>query len=191
MPPDFYGIEYEINPWMSRDRQSDRSAAQAQWAALEQYSSTQAQIELLPPQSGLPDMVFTANAALIYRKLAVMARFKHSERQGEVPFRRSLAARQHLEIRHVPETLHFEGAGGRPLLRRNALCRLSHSQRRTRAPANWRNARLPCDSPSNLSIPITTISTRASVRWLPESQFIFHLRSTAPAAPPYKPTCPN
>ena len=45
-----------------------------------------AQIELLPPQSGLPDMVFTANAALIYRKLAVMARFKHSERQGEVPF---------------------------------------------------------------------------------------------------------
>jgi hypothetical protein len=22
-PPDYYGIEYEINPWMSRSRQSD------------------------------------------------------------------------------------------------------------------------------------------------------------------------
>ena len=22
-PPDFYGIEYEINPWMSRQKQSD------------------------------------------------------------------------------------------------------------------------------------------------------------------------
>ena len=23
-PPDYYGIEYEINPWMSRSRQADR-----------------------------------------------------------------------------------------------------------------------------------------------------------------------
>ena len=34
--PDFYGIEYEINPWMSRQRQSDRQAAIQQWTSLKQ-----------------------------------------------------------------------------------------------------------------------------------------------------------
>ena len=37
-------------------------------------------------RAGLPDMVFTANAALIYRRSAVMAHFRHPERQGEVRF---------------------------------------------------------------------------------------------------------
>ena len=27
-PPDFYGIEYEINPWMSRQKQADPGAGQ-------------------------------------------------------------------------------------------------------------------------------------------------------------------
>ena len=30
-PPDHYGIEYEINPWMSRSRQADRELAIRQW----------------------------------------------------------------------------------------------------------------------------------------------------------------
>jgi N-dimethylarginine dimethylaminohydrolase len=29
-PPDFYGIHYEINPWMSRQRQSDQATARQQ-----------------------------------------------------------------------------------------------------------------------------------------------------------------
>ena len=33
-PPDYYGIEYEINPWMSRSRASDRDVAVSQWTAL-------------------------------------------------------------------------------------------------------------------------------------------------------------
>ena len=33
-PPDHYGIEYEINPWMSRSRASDRATAVAQWNGL-------------------------------------------------------------------------------------------------------------------------------------------------------------
>jgi N-dimethylarginine dimethylaminohydrolase len=32
-PPDFYGIEYEINPWMSRSRQSDVEESRRQWNA--------------------------------------------------------------------------------------------------------------------------------------------------------------
>jgi len=32
-PPDYYGIEYEINPWMSRSRGSNSAKAAAQWKA--------------------------------------------------------------------------------------------------------------------------------------------------------------
>jgi N-dimethylarginine dimethylaminohydrolase len=30
-PPDHYGIEYEINPWMSRARGAEAALAQKQW----------------------------------------------------------------------------------------------------------------------------------------------------------------
>ena len=33
-PPDHYGIEYEINPWMSRARGADTPLVQAQWKGL-------------------------------------------------------------------------------------------------------------------------------------------------------------
>lgn len=111
-PPDYYGIEYEINPWMSRGRQSDREAAAKQWNALKKLlEEAGAKIELLPPQSGLPDMVFTANAAVIYRNVAVMAQFRHPERQGEVVHDEAWLRAAGYEIRHLPEDLHFEGAG--------------------------------------------------------------------------------
>ena len=33
-PPEHYGIEYEINPWMSRARGADKPLVQAQWKGL-------------------------------------------------------------------------------------------------------------------------------------------------------------
>ena len=33
-PPDYYGIEYEINLWMSRARGAEVPIAQAQWKRL-------------------------------------------------------------------------------------------------------------------------------------------------------------
>ena len=35
-PPDHYGIEYEINPWMSRARGSSSERARTQWESLYQ-----------------------------------------------------------------------------------------------------------------------------------------------------------
>lgn len=111
-PPDYFGIEYEINPWMSRQRQSDRPTAVAQWTGLrELLEQAGATVSLLPPAAGLPDMVFTANAALIYRRTAVMARFRHPERQGEAPHDEAWLAAAGFEIKHVPPDVHFEGAG--------------------------------------------------------------------------------
>jgi len=111
-PPDYYGIEYEINPWMSRQRQSDRQVAIQQWSALKQMlEEAGAAIELLPPAPSLPDLVFTANAALIYERIAVMARFRYPQRQAEVAHDEQWLAAAGFEIRQVPGGLHFEGAG--------------------------------------------------------------------------------
>jgi N-dimethylarginine dimethylaminohydrolase len=111
-PPDYYGIEYEINPWMSRLRQSDRELARQQWqdlrALLERLG---AKISTLAAVPGLPDLVFTANAAMIYRDRAVLAHFRHPQRQGEEPIDEAWLASQGFSIEKVPSDVFFEGAG--------------------------------------------------------------------------------
>ena len=83
-PPDFYGIEYEINPWMSRSRQSDSETSRKQWLALKELLAfLGTEIRLLEPVKGLPDLVFTANAGLIWRDKAFLSHFRHDARKGE------------------------------------------------------------------------------------------------------------
>ena len=68
-PPDHYGIEYEINPWMSRARGAEAALAQKQWKDLRAtLSKLDVKIELVTPQPKLPDMVFTVNAGLAVGK---------------------------------------------------------------------------------------------------------------------------
>ncbi len=66
-PPDYYGIEYEINPWMSRSHGSTPERAHGQWRKLyETLVGHGVTVELMTPQKGLPDLVFTANAGLVF-----------------------------------------------------------------------------------------------------------------------------
>lgn len=111
-PPDYYGIRYEINPWMNTLRQVDHDAAVEQWKTLRGLiESCGARISLLEPVDGLPDLVFTANAAMIYGGRALVARFHHPQRRGEEPHFRRWFAEQGFEVVDVPEGLSFEGAG--------------------------------------------------------------------------------
>ena len=66
-PPSYYGIEYEINPWMKRSRQSDAGLAMRQWSELHRVLAEKlpAEIHLIDAKPGLPDMVFTANAGVV------------------------------------------------------------------------------------------------------------------------------
>jgi N-dimethylarginine dimethylaminohydrolase len=111
-PPDFYGIHYEINPWMDISRQAEHAVAVEQWNGLHRHiTDSGAKVSLLEPVQGLPDLVFTANAAMIYRRQALVSRFRHRQRQGEEPFNRRWFAEHAFEIVDVPENLSFEGAG--------------------------------------------------------------------------------
>lgn len=111
-PPDFYGIEYEINPWMSRSRASDKSLAQQQWSALRVVlESLGADVQLMPPVAGLPDLVFTANAGLVWRDTVFLASFRHEARQGETPEDDRWFRAHGFRTVTVPDEWDFEGAG--------------------------------------------------------------------------------
>jgi N-dimethylarginine dimethylaminohydrolase len=111
-PPDFYGIEYEINPWMKREHGSTPARAQAQWRNLhDTLVSLGVKIELMTPRRGLPDLVFTANAGLVYGKRFFTSRFRHEVRAREEPHFDDWFAAHGFSVEHLPVGVYFEGAG--------------------------------------------------------------------------------
>jgi len=111
-PPDFYGIEYEINPWMSRSRGANLTKAQQQWAALRDcLVGLGVTVELMTPQPGLPDLVFTANAGLMFKERFYSSRFRHEARAKETPYFDEWFAGHGFQVEHLPEGIYFEGAG--------------------------------------------------------------------------------
>jgi N-dimethylarginine dimethylaminohydrolase len=111
-PPDYYGILYEINPWMSRSRGSTPEKASRQWTALyETLVSQGVRVELLTPQRDLPDLVFTANAGLMFEDRFFSSRFRHEVRARESPHYDRWFLEHGFKVEHLPEGMYFEGAG--------------------------------------------------------------------------------
>lgn len=111
-PPDHYGIEYEINPWMKVERGSTPELARRQWQRLyETLVGLGVTVELMTPQQGLPDLVFTANAGLMFGDSFYSARFRHEVRARETPFFDAWATEHGFTVKHLPEGTYFEGAG--------------------------------------------------------------------------------
>lgn len=111
-PPDYYGIEYEINPWMSRSRQSDPERSRDQWNALAVLlRSLDVDVRLMTPVKGLPDLVFTANAGLIWRETVFLSRFRYAARQGETAVDDAWFTAHGFQTVMPPDEWSFEGAG--------------------------------------------------------------------------------
>jgi N-dimethylarginine dimethylaminohydrolase len=111
-PPDHYGIEYEINPWMNRSLGAVRALAFTQWTTLRNaLESLGVTIELMEPQPGLPDLVFTANAGLMFHNQFLSSRFKHEVRAKESPFFDAWFRSHGYDVVHLPEGAYHEGAG--------------------------------------------------------------------------------
>src|SRR3954453_5800906 len=111
-PPDYFGIEYEINPWMSVQKGSDPERSRRQWHALhETLGELGVTVDLIEPVAGLPDLVFTANAGLVYENLFLPARFRFGVRQKESPHFERWARGRGFEVVPLPESMNFEGAG--------------------------------------------------------------------------------
>jgi N-dimethylarginine dimethylaminohydrolase len=114
--PRNFGVHYDINPWMTPHLgRVEQSRARHQWLHLVRLLHAHgATLEFVDTQpAGLPDLVFTANAALVVDGVAVLARFAHAQRQAETPHYRAVLQRLGLRIdeRFTQADLPFEGAG--------------------------------------------------------------------------------
>ena len=111
-PPTYFAIEYEINPWMSRLRGADPKLAEAQWTHLcDVLRRCGAEVELVEPRRGLPDLVFTANAGLVAGDRVILSRFRFPVRSGEEPVFRDWFATHGFTVEELPPDAFFEGAG--------------------------------------------------------------------------------
>lgn len=111
-PPLHFGVEYVINPWMEGQiHATNLELAKRQWSSLHQLLSDRAEVDSLPAVAGLPDLVFTANAALIYGKTAIVSSFRCPERQPESPYFAKWLAADGFKVHTLPPDVLFEGAG--------------------------------------------------------------------------------
>lgn len=111
-PPTYFGVTYEINPWMHAEITVDRDLAQEQWERLRQaIEEAGASVEILEPVGGLPDLVFTANAGLVDGETFIPASFRHPQRQRETPHATAWFRRAGFQITPLPAGLVHEGAG--------------------------------------------------------------------------------
>jgi len=121
-PPDHYEVTYSINPWMDPGQwQLDamrlaRDAAHG-WEFLRStYEQLGAKVIVKPAVKGCPDLVFTANCAVVLDGKAILARYLHDERKGEEEFGARMFDQLKTrglvdEIHTTPAGVYFEGAG--------------------------------------------------------------------------------
>lgn len=143
-PPDYFEVAYAINPWMHPDQWSLDAKrlsrdAQAGWAALKStYESLGARVVVKPAARGWPDLVFTANCAVVLDGKAVLARYLNAERAGEeahgLRMFEQLKARGEIDaLHHTPDGVYFEGAGDAIYDARRRMMWMGHGQRSSRA----------------------------------------------------------
>jgi N-dimethylarginine dimethylaminohydrolase len=111
-PPKLYDVDYVINPWMTGNvHRASREEAMTQWDRLRSALQKVANIVLVEPQPGWPDMVFTANAGLVRSGVVAVSRFFHPERQGEEPHFRKWFDDFGFTVSDMSLTTPFEGEG--------------------------------------------------------------------------------
>lgn len=110
--PLLYEVDYVINPWMAGNvHGSSRERAMAQWQRLHDAVTKVAEVELIEPAAGWPDMVFTANAGLAWGRSVAISSFYHPERQGEEPHFRRWFVEAGYSVVDVARETPFEGEG--------------------------------------------------------------------------------
>ena len=111
-PPTHYSVDYEINTWMDVETDVDGKKANLQWLRMcDRLIRSGAYLEYIKPHPHFPDMVFTANGALIKDKTAVLSNNKHEERRGESPLFKKWLLEHGYRVIELPEKVYFEGAG--------------------------------------------------------------------------------
>jgi N-dimethylarginine dimethylaminohydrolase len=110
--PGHFAIDYVINHWMQGQTGNvDRSLAGWQWERLRGILASFIRLAFVPPEPGIPDLVFTANAGLVRGKKVIVSRFAARERRREEPVVRKWFKQNGYAIADWPQDVAFEGAG--------------------------------------------------------------------------------
>jgi N-dimethylarginine dimethylaminohydrolase len=111
-PPTNFAVAYDINPWMTSNVGAATPGAMRQWERLVEtlQCAGDVTIERIESRPGMPDLVFTANAALISGNLAIMSSFRHPERRREQGTHRRFLSQSGFATTFLQQTF-FEGAG--------------------------------------------------------------------------------
>jgi N-dimethylarginine dimethylaminohydrolase len=111
-PPTNFSVVYDINPWMTQNVGITTREATRQWDRLVETlrCAGDVTIECVDPAPDVPDLVFTANAALVSNGLAIMSSFRHPERRREQNTYRAFLSRAGFATTFLEQTF-FEGAG--------------------------------------------------------------------------------
>ena len=111
-PPDNFTVDYVINPWMAGHAGSlDLDRAKAQWTTLRDSLGEYAEIVTMDAQPELPDMVFTANAGVVYGDKAIASHFMPHERRAEEPHFKKWFTDNGFDLLDLDDKIGFEGAG--------------------------------------------------------------------------------
>jgi N-dimethylarginine dimethylaminohydrolase len=82
--PNNFQLETSINPWMNVDVEVDPDKMKEQWINIkDELENLNCNVEVLPSQKNLPDMVFAANAGMVYKEVSVISSFRDKSRKGE------------------------------------------------------------------------------------------------------------
>lgn len=111
-PPDYFRVEYVINPWMAgSEGHLDKKLAAQQWEDLRDQLAEYADIVTIAPRPDLPDMVFTVNAGVVFGNKAVASHFMPMERRPEEAHFKKWFRENGFELLDLDEKIGFEGAG--------------------------------------------------------------------------------
>jgi N-dimethylarginine dimethylaminohydrolase len=120
--PTHFDVNYKINPWMrpaewQTNRQKLFEKAIYGWQKMHDlFIHMNFSVQLVDPQPGIPDMVFTANAAIVLDGKALLSRYRFTERQPEEEhfkkyFEQAKEKGLVSEVASLPAGLKQEGAG--------------------------------------------------------------------------------
>jgi N-dimethylarginine dimethylaminohydrolase len=121
-PTDHFAVSYSINPWMQPKAWAGEPVvlhgrAKRQWDDLvSTLIAAGASVRSMAASDGVPDLVFTANAAVVLDRKVLLARFRHAERRREEPIYAAAFKQMHAaglvdEIAPMPDEVVLEGAG--------------------------------------------------------------------------------
>ena len=109
--PDYFRVDYSINPWM-KPGSVNQGKANSQWnELLKAILKSDINVDIIKQKRGLTDMVFSADQGIIKIGVMALSNFHHPQRKKEteayLPHLKKLVA----SIYTIDNSIDFEGSG--------------------------------------------------------------------------------